>query len=55
MERKISKVNEIVPNTQHWTAIVQVFDKQKVQISKAGNKYKKLVLVDDEVLLATVL
>ena len=41
---------EIIPGLQNWTTMVQVLDKQKPLLSKAGNRYQKLILIDEQVI-----
>lgn len=48
MEQGITMLQDIVPGTKNWTAKLQVIEKQKVLLSKAGNKYQKLVLLDEQ-------
>nr|XP_027086582.1 uncharacterized protein LOC113708318 [Coffea arabica] len=47
-DRKVIGFAEIVPGLQYWTTIAQVLDKQKPLLSKAGNRYQKLTLIDNQ-------
>lgn len=46
MDHNLLELSEIQPLTQNWTTIVQVIEKQKAQLSKAGKRYQKLVFVN---------
>ena len=48
-DRKVIAFAEIIPGLRDWTTIVQVLDKQKPLLSKAGNRYQKLTLIDGQV------
>nr|XP_027064184.1 replication protein A 70 kDa DNA-binding subunit B-like isoform X2 [Coffea arabica] len=47
-DRKVIAFAEIIPGLRDWTTIVQVLDKQKPLLSKAGNRYQKLTLIDGQ-------
>ncbi|XP_027166434.1 uncharacterized protein LOC113766438 [Coffea eugenioides] len=47
-EKNMLSFPEIIPGLQNWTTMVQVLDKQKPLLSKAGNRYQKLILIDQQ-------
>ncbi|XP_071928195.1 replication protein A 70 kDa DNA-binding subunit B-like [Coffea arabica] len=48
MESNLVNFTELQPLMDNWTAIVQVIEKQKVQVSRNGKRYQKLVFVDSQ-------
>ncbi|CDP10339.1 unnamed protein product [Coffea canephora] len=48
MESNLVNFTKLEPLMDNWTAIVQVIEKKKVQVSRNGKRYQKLVFVDSQ-------